>query len=333
MEVAQKIINLYEKNFFSLSLGVQNHFCVRMWRLTGKKKYVLPILMNFQFLTLIFSRFFWMMKKEMPLPRLGKEIKKNSKLFLFYKNIMKKNFYENNPEILFLLILSHFLFNLKSFGMEKYLKDFFTIGKKYLEKINFRPFIFESNFGKVDPSEAINFVYYLYFLRVADFTKEFKKFIISFWEKENNLYNFKRKIYAFTHLIIAESYYYQRFVDPKENKEILEILERNLEKILKFTNPDVVGEVGLCFKLAKTENPDILKKIRDYLESAFVPSLGYIPYSGSLEKAEHRNIIAVLFLTPFSDLKPGPDLVKFIRDNRLGFYVPNMKKGIYELQR
>ena len=333
MEVAQKIINTYGKNFFSLSLGTQSHFCVRMWRLTGKSKYVLPILVNFQFLTLALSRYFWKMKNKMSLKDLGGEIKKDSKLFLFYKNVMKKNFYKNNPEILFLLILSHFLFNIKSFGMEKYLKEFFTVGKKYFKKINLRPLIFESRFGEFDPSEAINFVYYLHFLGIADFTEEFKKFMINFWEKENSPQNFKRKIYAFTHFIIAESYYYQRFVDLGKNRKVLEILEKNLENILKFTNPDVVGEVGLCFKLTKTKNPIVLKKIKDYLEGAFVPSLGYIPYSDSLEKAEHRNIIAVLFLTPFSGLNSGPNLVEFLKKNSLGFYLPSLRKGIYEFQR
>ncbi len=129
-------------------------------------------------------------------------------------------------------------------------------------------------------------------------------------EKNESFYKFQNKIYGLTHFIICDSHYYQKFASKRKNEWILKILEKEISKILK-TNVDLIAEVGLCFKLCRKFS-SVIEIIEKYLVRSFNWKLKYYPYAGkSLAKAEHRNVLAYMFLKEFKKLYPGPNLKKY----------------------
>jgi len=88
-------------------------------------------------------------------------------------------------------------------------------------------------------------------------------------------------------------------VDRKDFAWILDYFEQNIETILARTKPDVYGEVGLCFLLAKDKDNQALKKIKDAIVADINPQKGMIlsvKGGDNLPKGEHRNVIAIMLL-------------------------------------
>ncbi|MGB9911557.1 MAG: DUF3541 domain-containing protein [Microgenomates group bacterium] len=330
-KISEQVIKKYNQNAPKLSLDTYSHFCLRMWRLKGEEKYIFPVFLSFQKRIFMLTKYFWEMEKGTPLLELSWRFKKD---FYLLNRVGKKKieFYISAPHLLFLNVITHFLFNLKSFNLEGELKDYYQIGKNFLLSLNLEKILFDSNWIKKDPSELINTVFYLKFIGVIDLTDQLKEKIFNYWLKGKGNKNFKRKIYALTHLIIADSNYYQNFVSFSKVKEILNFFRKNIDEILIKTNPDVAGEVGLCFRLTQKEDLIIFRKIEDFIFSFYNNKEGYIPYrselkTDDLEKAEHRNIIAILFLNLRNKLYKGPDLRNFLKKNNLKLYFLDFKKG------
>ncbi|MBM3205295.1 DUF3541 domain-containing protein [Candidatus Shapirobacteria bacterium] len=325
--ITQKITQTYESHLFSLSLNLQSHFTKRLWRIKGEEKYLPLILSAFQLETLKMARYVFLLGERSP-GQIGEQMMKETNYRGFSTRGQKKEIlYRKNPELFFWIKLIHYLFQVKSYDLAAVLKEIYSPALKKLSKVDLKSLFLNPLAIKFDPSEMANSIYYLQFLGVLDLTGEFKKYLVTFWQKQKTEADwlYKSKIYALTHLVIAASYFYQRFVPQSDFKDILKFFEKNIAEIIKRTNADIVAEVGLCFRLAQKDSP-AMAKMRQYLLSQYQPKLGYIPNKGKgLAKAEHRNIIAILCLSDYQKLLPGPNLAQFIRQKRKLFYIP--KKG------
>jgi len=318
-KVASKIESTYEKNIFSFPLKYQFHFFLRLFRITGDKKYLMPIL-TYQKLRAIET--IQMIKNrnqnlflEKKSNNLFKKLPKRGE-----KNKKRREVFQKNKQILFYFYLVESLYQWKVFKISEneFFQKYYNEGIEYLSKIDFGKIIFEKDLFLHYSAQVVNQVYYLEYLGISTLKerllKDFQK--IFFQKEKESLYDFKNKIYGLTHLVITDSDYYQRFVSKKKNKWILNYFEKNLSRIFKETNPDIVGEVGLSFKLCRENSPAVLKKIKNYLIFSFDQKRGYIPQkdtreNNDLQKAEHRNIIALMFLKDFKKLYKGPNLIKF----------------------
>lgn len=315
--LAQVITQTYEKNLSLLPLDLQSHFAVRMWRISGQKRYFSSIVRDIENQTK--RKGVWI--KNLADPNFRKQIAEEMLSQMAPKTpraLEMKRAYQENKEFIFWYRLIRYLFLCKSFGLENLIAGFpqaLTVlrGTPWLSLLD------RESLFRFIPSKVINIVYYLEFLKVADLEKKLKPELCRFWFKEkiSPEWLFLNKIYALTHLLIAASFFYQRFVPVKDFKEVLEFLEKNLEEIIERTNPDIVGEVGLCFRLTKTDSP-VIQKTRDYLMASYRPDLGYIPHEGNggLAGAEHRNAIAILALSDYASFFPGPILVKYFKEDR-----------------
>jgi len=329
-EVAQKITRTFESQLFSFDLKHQAHFATRMWRISGEEKYCLPIFFNFQLRTLKMAEAISGWKRKSSQKKIEVEMlerwEPSSK-----RGIQKKEMYQRNPDLYFYTRLIHYLFLLKSFGLEREpLSELYSQNIRYLQKIDLFKLVTQPDFIRFDPSIVVNTVYYLQYLGVANLESKFKPLFLQFWQgekaKEEDAY--KSKIYGFTHLVIAASYFYQRFASADDFSWVLSFFEKNIDEIMKRTNPDIVGEVGLCFKLVK-KSSQAEKEAKKHLISKFGPRLGYVPGEGEkgIEKAEHRNIVAILLLSDYSRLYPGPNLRRFMQEKGYRLYLP--EKGVF----
>lgn len=328
-KIADRILDTYEKNLFSLSPKYQSHFAVRVLRVKDDERYLNPILVDFQSRTLTtIPRIKELQKGESP-KNLAEEMLE-SYVAKSEKKRRRLEVYKKKPEIYFYLKLIHYLFLAKSFNLDKLegFSDYFEVGVNHLKTVNLEEILFYEDLVEHNPSPVANSVYYLEYLGVGNLSEQLLDTYRTFWSerKANTEVEWQNKIYALTHLIIAASYFYQRYVEKESFSWILDFFERDFDEIAENTNPDIVAEVGLCFRLCGQKDHEVVKKAKDFVSSSFDEEKGYIPKENnkeSLEKAEHRNIITVLLMADYDEFNQGPDLLSFMRKKRLTLYLPN----------
>lgn len=333
-EVVVQIIKTYEENLFSLHLKYQYHWSLRRWRLSGDKKYLQPIFNDLQRRTMSLVPKIKKLGWRTPAAVLGRRM-----LESYHASTPKKKnrlkVYQRSPEVLFYINLIHYLFLVKTYKLNNLpgLAVFYQKATRHLarkvKKIS--RLLFSKSLITHNPSAVANSVYYLKFLKIADHEEKLLQTFKTFWlkKKAKNDLDWENKIYALTHVIIAASYFYQRFLEAERFIWILDFFEKNFKEIAKNTNPDIVAEVGLCFKLCRKQSPT-LKKAQKFVLDAFDTKAGYVvreKTKNSLEKAEHRNILAVLLLSEYKGFVPGPDLQEFIKTSKRKLYLP--QKGKY----
>jgi len=107
-------------------------------------------------------------------------------------------------------------------------------------------------------------------------------------------------LYSLTHIIIALSDFYQRFLDREEvakNSFILKYFMDNMDNILEDANIDIICEIGLCFELCGRKEIKIRQLITDYLVQRYNPKYSLFTEGSSISLAdmEHSNILAVMY--------------------------------------
>jgi hypothetical protein len=326
--IADAIIDTYSKNLFSFRQRYQYHFGLRVWRVRKDERFLHPIFVDFQLKTLKFFPRLISFKKGVSAKEIGEEALANYSEST-PKKAERKRVYEKIPQALFFQGLIHYLFLTKTYKLE----DAELIGKEYgfatnhLKNAKLKDYLFNDSYLRVNPSGVANTVYYLKYLEVKDLESELLDIYEDYWltlEPETE-FEWQKKIYALTHLIIAGSYFYQRILDGENHSWILDYFEENIDDILANTNEDIITEVGLCFKLCGKEGGNAYNKARKFIVSRFDEKKGYIPKEtnpDSLEKAEHRNAVAVLLLSNFAKTNDGPNLKLFSKEKRLALYLP-----------
>lgn len=179
----------------------------------------------------------------------------------------------------------------------------------FLKNKDLKSMILDDEVFRHYSAQLVTFVYLFKFNNVADLEEDFKqKFIEVFMnDKELDEYEHKNKIYTLTHFIIGASNYYQQTVSAEKFAWILDYFKSNLDEIMKKDNADIIAEIGLCFRLCGITNGNEIEKIADYLIEEFDEEKGYIPrLDGSIERSEHANSVAYLFLAGFDKLHKGP---------------------------
>ena len=106
---------------------------------------------------------------------------------------------------------------------------------------------------------------------------------------------YKSFVYSMTHIIIADSKYYERFVSG--HKWIIKYFANNLDTIAQRTTPDILAEVGFCFRLCREE-----QKYLSLLNEIKKQSLSLMSWKklgadiNFLRWKEHTNSILIMLL-------------------------------------
>jgi hypothetical protein len=323
-----RIIDTFERNLFSLPVKYQYHWATRRYRIDPDVKYIQPIWSDFQQRTLaaipkIISVNFFNTPK-----RIGSQIVANYSTNTIKKKLRVEH-YQKHPEILFYFNLIHYLFMVKSYRLRALgeLKKHYTKGIGILTKVNWEELFLDPGLIAVNPSAVANNIYYLNFLGVINLERQliqtYKDYWLSFTPKDP--VEWQNKVYGLTHLIIAASYFYQRKVERVKFDWVLEFFENNIDQIIKNTNSDITAEVGLCFKLCGVKSHIVIDKTINHLHTQIDSDLGVIireDGQNSLEKLEHRNVVATLLMSHWRRLTPGPDLYTFLKEEKKSLYIP-----------
>jgi len=314
--VAKKILNKYEDNLFRLRPKYQGHFAIRMWRITSDSRYLYPALFHYLVLKEQFKR----QVSHLDSPEYIRNFSEQmlAEKFKTAKGKIRRRILEQkqHQEFVFhkkLLELSYYIHCL---GMSSGdLLPQFEQAKEFLSRVNFEEVLLDSQIVRMYTPQAVNYVYYLKFLGLIDLEEKFIALFREIFRPEADIkldkIEYENMLYGLTHFIIAGSGYYQNYVSPEKYGWILEYLNKHIDEILARSKPDVVAEVGLCFKLCGQKNHRVVALSQKKTVEAFDPKQGLIPPKkgkASLNKSEHRNAVAYLLLTDFDRLYPGPNL-------------------------
>jgi hypothetical protein len=187
--------------------------------------------------------------------------------------------------------------------------------KDYLKKRPFDAMLADPDVLSRHAADAVNMVYYLKDLGIADvereFTARFKTVFMAADDAELSPLEYREKIYGLTHFVIAGSDYYQRFVPAEKYAWVLDYFAKHASRVIARAKPDAIAEVGLCFKLAGLKDHPVVARTRSEVARFYDPKRGIIatPWSkNDRNTAQHRDTVAYLLFKDFDRLYPGPDL-------------------------
>lgn len=158
------------------------------------------------------------------------------------------------------------------------------------------------------PVQSITVFYYMSSLKLIDpnLLEEKEKIFLDAFKKEyeGRLEDdaiFNNYLYALTHVLIGESWFYENKLPNYKGKYdwIIQFFKENRERILETATPDIIIEIGvvmlICNEITEAE------KYKKYTRKKIGPK-GYIEPLDSTkgpEESEHTNILAIMLLKGF----------------------------------
>lgn len=328
--IAERIKEFYESHLFELQPRFQRHFALRLYRVSGEKKYMHTIAFAF----LLRKDEFIQQVGNLDSPGYVEEVSKemlSRRKDQTERQFKRKKMFKKHREFLFYTRFLYTVYQIKDYDMHRgQLSSYYRKALSCLSNVNFESFILDADVIKLYAPHLVNYVYWLKELEIIDIEEEFKKtFVEVFMNNDDDNFSqieYENKIYGLTHFIIASSNYYQNYVSAEKFDWILHYFEEHIKEILAHGNPDIVAEIGLCFKLCGKKNHPVVNLAKAYILEAFDPKLGYIPSKtdkDNLNILEHRNSVAYLLLFDFDKLYPGPNLSEYPHFD----YLQNLEEG------
>lgn len=166
------------------------------------------------------------------------------------------------------------------------------------------------------PVQSINNFYYiktLDFLNLfsEDKTDELEEKVLNqmfdVFKGDLDKLNFNRFLYALTHVIIGESWFYENGINKNKYINILNIFKNEEDRIFKDGSNDIITEIGvvwtICEEFEKTER--YKKYVKSQLDKDGLVGSKYsltknVRISDKLAQLEHTNILAIMLLTNMS---------------------------------
>lgn len=316
---AERLKQTFESSLFTFSPTKQKHYAVRLYRITGDKRYVYPIIFDLMIRLKTLHHDERGLHDPEYIKRLTDPVINNESSFGTINPESRRSALPKGGDLIFYRKLCKNINTLREYNLID--TRMFPATDEMMEALHdqkerLAAFLLDRELMKTSGAQLANYVYYLYRLNVIDIRRDYidglQEALMK--EKQDSALSdaqYCDKIYGLTHVILAASDYYQEYVDQKAFAWILDYFEQNIETILTRTKPDIYAEVGLCFLLAKDNDSQALKKIKDTIVSDINPEKGMIlsvKGSDDLPKGEHRNVLAVMLLDWPASLFPGPDL-------------------------
>ena len=315
VSVYNNLIDLYEKNVFELSPEAVLHFFHRVYITNGNKKYTKMIatgvyIKYIKEFELLVSK---LDVKDYNLRDSSKKLKKMGE-----RQRKRKNYYKSHPEIHFFNRLFLCLFYIKKFNLHQGCrKDSFIKAINLLKKIDFKNIYLSDEAIKGDSSYLFNSVVFMKQLGVNSALENQciqrlrDLYIDSDLNIKNNLdeSEFQSLIYSLTHIIIADSRFYERFVFSYD--WIIDVFIKNLEEIEKRVTFDILSEIAFCLRL--TQQSKRHEKEYKLLKKNLLKMIQFYKLNNDityLKFKEHTNSILILLFGAYKDFEKPVNLSK-----------------------
>lgn len=308
---AQLVRDTYERELFTLPPFKEGHFGLRMYRQTLDQKYLPTIWTD---MAQVASR----------LNRFANEVVKPEDIVLYSSQQLAK--YQNkddqrgqlrytvtkhHPEYLYLGVdLLGAMARADEYGL-RHKND--AVLREIIRRYDFTRYATNPAMIEAWAAQLANQVYWLRQLGEQDVVNEFIKAFKETYpdDKDSKLstQQYWNKIYGITHIIFADSQYYQKRVSEAEHQWIYDYFRSNIDTILLRCKEDVIAEVGISFLLAGLDNDPVVEKTRHAIRTAINVEQGMIPsVDGNFDfkRGEHRNVLAIMLLD-WQGVNRGPN--------------------------
>lgn len=281
---AQQIKTIYESQLYTLPAYVEGHYGLRMFRQTLDSKYAAAEVHTPEQIILY---------AEKRLTGYMDESDERSRL--------RYTATKHMPEYLYLGVdLIGSMARADEYGLAHRQDDKL---REVIRRYDFKKYATDSDMIKAWAAQLANQVYWLKQLGeqdvVNDFIQAFRRTYPDTSDKKLSPQQYGNKLYGMTHIIFADSEYYQHQVDEKQHQWIYDYFRANIDTILLRAKEDIIAEVGISFLLAGLENDPVVEKTRQAIQASINGEKGMIPsVSGEfdLRSGEHRNVLAIMLL-------------------------------------
>ncbi|MDE1326087.1 DUF3541 domain-containing protein [Vibrio aestuarianus] len=298
---AERIRQTYESQLYTLPAFKEGHYGLRMYRQTLDAKYSAAVWSD---LARVASR----------LNRFAEEVHTPEQIFLYSEKRLSGYVDEtdersklrymatkNTPEYLYLGVdLLGSMARANEYGL-KHKDD--QVLRQVIRRYDFTKYATNEAMIKAWAAQLANQVYWLRQLGEQDvvqpFIDSFRKTYPDSADRKLSSQQYGNKLYGMTHIIFADSEYYQHPVSEKQHQWIYDYFRANIDTILARAKEDVIAEVGISFLLAGLETDPVVEKTRLAIQASIDKEQGMIPSTtGDFELAygEHRNVLAIMLL-------------------------------------
>lgn len=298
---AELIRNTYERQLYTLPAFKEGHYGLRMYRQTLNPKYSAAVWTD---MARVASR----------LNRFAAEVNTPEQILLYTNRRLASYANDNDersqrryaatkhrPEYLYLGVdLLGSMARANEYGL-KHQQD--KKLREVIRRYDFARYATDQEMIKAWAAQLANQVFWLRQLGEQDvvepFIEAFRYAYPDDKDKSLSAQQYGNKIYGLTHIIFADSAYYQHPVDEKQYQWIYDYLRNNIDTILLRAKEDVIAEVGISFLLAGLDQDPVVEQTRQVIQRAIDKDKGMIPsVSGDfdLKYGEHRNVLAIMLL-------------------------------------
>ncbi|WP_367990166.1 DUF3541 domain-containing protein [Vibrio sp. NTOU-M3] len=298
---AAVIRQTYEPQLYTLSAFKEGHYGLRMFRQTLDTKYRAAVWSD---LARVSSR----------LNQFAAEVYTPEQIYLYSekrlsgyigdkdeRSVRRYTVTKHTPEYLYLGVgLLGSMARANEYGLQ-HVED--KKLRRIIRRYDFKKYATDQEMIRAWAAQLANQVYWLRQLGeqdvVNDFISAFKTTYPDIDDKGLSKQQYGNKLYGMTHIIFADSQYYQRQINETTHQWIYDYFRQNIDTILLRAKEDVIAEVGISFLLAGLENDPVVEKTRAKIQSSIDLQHGMIPsVTGDfdLEYGEHRNVLAIMLL-------------------------------------
>ncbi|OCH13014.1 hypothetical protein A6E05_07665 [Aliivibrio sp. 1S165] len=175
--------------------------------------------------------------------------------------------------------------------------------REIIRRYDFKKYATDDAMIKAWAAQLANQVYWLRQLGEQDVVDDFvEAFKLAYPDEKDaalSKQQYGNKIYGLTHILLADSKYYQRPLKESDHQWIYDYLRNNIDTILEKTKEDIISEVGITFLLAGLENDPVVYKTQKHIQDDINRPKNMVPSTTEgtdLTDGEHRNVLAIMLL-------------------------------------
>ncbi|OBT16344.1 hypothetical protein A9264_11940 [Vibrio sp. UCD-FRSSP16_10] len=291
----------YEQDLLTLTPYKQEHFALRMFRQTQDPKYldiisknILDASVKLNYLSRHLDSATQI--KQYANTRLDEYRQHQSEL-----SHRRLQVTADKPEYFFIALdLLRYMARIDSYGLQH------TSDQQFRQKLKQYPFhtlFTDQSMTKAWAAQLANQAYWLKQLHLGDYVELYTHTLQSTYpdEQDHTLspQQYMNKIYGMTHLVIADSGYYQHQINEQDHQWVFDYFRKNINTIINHSKQDIIAEVGVSFLLAGLDNDPVVAITQQAIYASIDDNEGIIPSpKGSLNHnlGEHRNVLAILLL-------------------------------------
>lgn len=291
----------------------QAHFAERMYRITGSDKYKQPIANFMGMRVLKFQQQSQFLGNMQWIRDYG--IKKTKWLASVSSSKLSNRWdhYRKFPELKYYQELAYTLVKFSEYEMQEQLESQeFKKSIDLLTTVDWENTALNEQLLQSDPVQTINLIFWLRNLNIADLTQETTNILLEIYPtsktQEPNTLASHNQFYSYTHLAIADSGYYQHFLEYPKYGWLVEFIQDMSENVINDGNVDLISEFGVILKLLKADEK-LVDQFTSHIAQAIDKKRGLVTEVNDKEsRVEHANVLAIMLLKDWDKLHKGPKI-------------------------